>query len=287
MNKKYIWTILLMAAGCFPSLKAQLNLTVGINQPPALVANPGTDVTICEGDTAQIGGVPTGGTPGYSFLWSPSSGLGNPIGQDPLAAPTITTTYSQVVTDAVGCTAAGTVTVTVNALPSASFSVVSTGLTASFTDLSSPTPTAWTWDYGDGDFGTSQNPTHTYTNPGTYVACVTVTSADGCVDTYCDSVVVVLVGMENPLAAHHLQAFPNPFGQQTRIGFELSKSEEVQVSVFDLSGKAIWMGEASSLAAGSHHLDLGAAQLGNATGVFLVKVQIGNQVYPIRLVRVN
>lgn len=41
-------------------------------------------------------------------------------------------------------------------------------LTVSFTDLSSPTPSSWLWDFGDGNTSTVQNPSHTYTVAGTY-----------------------------------------------------------------------------------------------------------------------
>ncbi|HNP97928.1 MAG TPA: PKD domain-containing protein, partial [Bacteroidia bacterium] len=37
-----------------------------------------------------------------------------------------------------------------------------------FTDLSTGGPTAWIWDFGDGDTARSQNPTHAFQNPGTY-----------------------------------------------------------------------------------------------------------------------
>ncbi|MBK7853281.1 MAG: PKD domain-containing protein [Bacteroidetes bacterium] len=37
-----------------------------------------------------------------------------------------------------------------------------------FTDLSVGSPTAWLWDFGDGDTARSQNPVHAFDNPGTY-----------------------------------------------------------------------------------------------------------------------
>ncbi|HVM60366.1 MAG TPA: PKD domain-containing protein [Verrucomicrobiae bacterium] len=42
-------------------------------------------------------------------------------------------------------------------------------LTVTFTDVSTGgIPTRWTWDFGDGDASTFQNPTNTYANPGSY-----------------------------------------------------------------------------------------------------------------------
>lgn len=47
------------------------------------------------------------------------------------------------------------------------------------------------WNYGDGTIGYGYNSFHTYTNPGTYTACLTVIdSTQMCSDTYCDTVVV-------------------------------------------------------------------------------------------------
>jgi len=51
--------------------------------------------------------------------------------------------------------------------PTASFSASPTtvclGDTISFTDTSSGNPTSWSWDFGDGNSSTAQNPTHVYT----------------------------------------------------------------------------------------------------------------------------
>ena len=37
-----------------------------------------------------------------------------------------------------------------------------------FLDLSTNVPTSWTWDFGDGNQSSLQNPTHTYAASGTY-----------------------------------------------------------------------------------------------------------------------
>ncbi|MCK9613534.1 MAG: PKD domain-containing protein [Bacteroidales bacterium] len=48
-----------------------------------------------------------------------------------------------------------------------------------FQDLSTNTPTAWAWNFGDGATSTLQNPTHNYTSPGTYSVTLTASNAFG------------------------------------------------------------------------------------------------------------
>jgi len=69
------------------------------------------------------------------------------------------------------------------AQPGAAFSVTPTSgpapLTAQFTDLSTSSPTGWSWDFGDGVTSTAQSPAHVYTTPGLYTVSLTVTSPGG------------------------------------------------------------------------------------------------------------
>ncbi len=48
------------------------------------------------------------------------------------------------------------------------------GNTITFTDNSTAGITAWSWDFGDGNNSTVQNPTHTYAGPGVYTVSLTV-----------------------------------------------------------------------------------------------------------------
>jgi PKD repeat protein len=58
-----------------------------------------------------------------------------------------------------------------------------------FTDLSSGSPTAWLWSFGDGTSGNVQNPVHTYAAPGSYTVCLTI-SGNNCTSTFCKDVLV-------------------------------------------------------------------------------------------------
>jgi len=52
-------------------------------------------------------------------------------------------------------------------------------LSVVFTDLSTNTPTSWTWNFGDGSTSTAQNPSHTYAVAGSYTVLLTATNAAG------------------------------------------------------------------------------------------------------------
>jgi len=52
-------------------------------------------------------------------------------------------------------------------------------LSVRFTDRTKGTPTAWRWDFGDGNTSNEQNPVHTYTTPGTYTPMLTAFNSGG------------------------------------------------------------------------------------------------------------
>ena len=52
-------------------------------------------------------------------------------------------------------------------------------LTVRFTDTSGNSPTGWQWSFGDGAQSTDQNPSHTYTQGGTYSVILTAVNSGG------------------------------------------------------------------------------------------------------------
>jgi hypothetical protein len=80
-----------------------------------------------------------------------------------------------------------------NIPPTADFSYTTDGLTAAFTDSSTDsdgTVVSWSWDFGDSNTSTAQNPSHTYSADGIYNVTLTVTDDDGATDATSQDVTV-------------------------------------------------------------------------------------------------
>lgn len=120
----------------------------------------------------------------------------------------------------------------------ANFTYTAYGDSIAFADASSGTPVAWSWDFGDFQTSTQQNPSHTFPFAFTYTACLTITAANGCYNTYCDSVVVVS-SEELMLSGSGLQVYPNPNNGK----FELQITDKFQIGnieIYNLMGEKIY-----------------------------------------------
>ncbi len=106
-NTPGTYDVTLIATNAFGSDTVVMTNYVSVGAQPVVDAGP--YVTIAIGNSTQLNA--TGGTGNWS--WSPPTGLSNPSIQNPVASPTVTTTYTVSFTDAFGCTSTDTVTVDV------------------------------------------------------------------------------------------------------------------------------------------------------------------------------
>jgi hypothetical protein len=104
-------TYTLKAACTVSGATATDTVTVSVTANP-LVANAGPDKSITSGGTTLQGSA-SGGTPPYTYSWSPTSTLSSATVAQPTASPTTTTTYTLTVKDAAGATATDYVNVAV------------------------------------------------------------------------------------------------------------------------------------------------------------------------------
>ena len=95
-----------------------------------------------------------------------------------------------IITNDNSCNFADTIVKFITVLPGLDASFANTPIpcenTINFTDLSIntfPNINSWLWNFGDGDSSIAQNPTHTYSNTGSYTVQLTVTDTSGCSGT--------------------------------------------------------------------------------------------------------
>src|SRR6266550_4052041 len=149
--------------------------------------------------------VSTGGPTAWS--WNFGDG-GTSTQQNPTHTYSTAGTYSVslTVSNATGSATASKTNYIVVTVPlTADFAASPTSGTAplavSFTDVSTGGPTSWSWNFGDGNTSTQQNPTHTYSTAGTYSVSLTVSNATGSANASKTNYIVVAVPLTTDFAA--------------------------------------------------------------------------------------
>lgn len=156
---------------------------------PPLQVTASANTSICPGGTANISATASGGDGGpYTYSWSPASGLATPNASSSTATPTVTTTYTITVSDQCGSiVAVDSVTVTVFPQPQLSVTPsVTSGCAPVCVDFSgsSTTPeSSCFYDFGDQSTSTTCDPSHCYSDPGSYTVTYTITDVNGCQNT--------------------------------------------------------------------------------------------------------
>ncbi|MBN8676879.1 MAG: PKD domain-containing protein [Chitinophagales bacterium] len=105
-----------------------------------------------------------------------------------------------------------TATITVGAAPSAGFTSVTNGFVVNFSNTSSGAD-SYSWDFGDGGNGSSEaNPSHTFSQPGTYEVSLTVTN--DCGSATSTQTIVIQGSAPNPAISADNQSGCTPFTVQ-------------------------------------------------------------------------
>jgi PKD repeat protein len=137
------------------------------------------------------------------------------------------------------------------------------GLTYNFQDNSTPTPTAWFWDFGDGNSSNQQNPQHTYAANGSYTVKLIVTT-----DCGVDSTITTFnnIGLVEE-GTMPMVFYPNPTNDILSIatGGDLG---EASIEIYSMIGTLL---QRSTYAALSETVRLDLSSL--PAGMYTVKVR--------------
>ena len=160
--------------------------------------------------------------------------------------------------------------------PLANFSHTDTGLTVWFTNNSLAGADSWYfWDFGDSATDTVKNPTHTYTNPGTYTVFLVVTNTCGS-DTFTQTVTVDVLGINEKWLSYKIKLYPNPNDGNMQLDYKFQEGQEGKLIIFDIMGKKLFT---FPLVNEINTLKISESSLNN--GLYFYKIIINNEIVSI------
>lgn len=230
-----------------------------------LTVNLGPDQPLCSGVNAVL----DAGSGASSYSWSTGA-----------TTQTISVntpgTYSVTVSDNLGCTAVDQIVLAAPSGITAGFnSPTSAPLfqTVQFTDNSTGGAISWFWDFGDGTNSSLQNPTHQFAAMGVTTVCLTV--SDGtCSHTTCQNLTIQApIAIEDELFSQGVTVYPNPNNGRFAIDFDLQDFEDVQIEMFDLTGKIVFEQGMDNVLRATQTVD----RAGIAAGIYVLKISTDSQ----------
>jgi hypothetical protein len=213
---------------------------------------------LCNGDDGMVAITVSGGTPGYTYLWS--------NGSTAAFTTDVAGSYTVTITDAAGCV--------INGGPYVISEPIVLGATVTHTDETTAgasdgtatanvsggsTPYTYLWSNGATTSSISG------LAPGTY--CVTVTDANGCDTTACSD---VITGIAAPTTQEPVSMglYPNPNNGTFHIFINSLEPTSMDVQVIDRVGKVIWTESVGNSTAFSREINLEGA----ADGIYFIRV---------------
>ena len=151
----------------------------------------------------------------------------------------------------------------------ADFSSTTSFVTGIFTSNASGTIDSYSWDFGDGSAGSTQeNPLHVFPSTGTFTVTLTVTGPCG-TDTYTETITLEVADLdENELGAA-LSVYPNPNNGEFTVNLKLENVSNVSAVLVDARGQEIWNSNFGSVnGTATETINVSA----NAAGVYFLKV---------------
>lgn len=238
--------------------------------------NLGADKGICPGASTNL----DAGT-GSSYAWNTGATT------QTISVSTAGTYYVDV-TDANGCITRDSIVISSLPAPDASFTkavVNNLKNNIQFTATDVTAGNTYSWDFGDGNTSTSQNPLHIYSADGTYNVKLTVTNSSGCTDTKTVSTVVNTAIVSISDKVNGISVFPNPYNGTTTLNYTLSESANILVELYDMTGRKVNTLANGKQTAGQYHLSVNTLQL--AGGTYTLKMSANGEMITIRIVDIK
>ncbi|HWB64528.1 MAG TPA: T9SS type A sorting domain-containing protein [Chitinophagales bacterium] len=230
------------------------NFIVGANP----VVSLGSDETQCGSDTIDAGNA------GSTFAWNTNEST-------QIIIVSSTANYTVTVTNSSGCSASGSVNITINQLPSVALQLPVDTLCsdASALALSGGSPSGGAYS-GSNVMGGMFDPAQSGT--GTFAITYAYTDTLGCsASASANLLVETCTGIETVQNNIALQVYPNPFATAFTLKLQLTEAQTVTAALYSVDGKLLQhIYNATKLGVGTYTTEINTAQLSD--GIYFLKL---------------
>lgn len=140
-------------------------------------------------------------------------------------------------------------------------------------------PSKFIWEFGDSQPNDSVtlNPSHVYTNTGSFNVCLTVAEPnDSQSDKYCQSLVIpTSINENNAEGIISLNNYPNPATNFTNIVYSLPTTSNIEISVYNILGSKISTLVEEKQTSGTYFYGLNCENLNS--GLYYIKLKTGDK----------
>lgn len=176
-----------------------------------------------------------------------------------------------------------TKTVTVYAVPDASFTYTRDADTIYFNNTSTG-GNFYQWKFANKQ-SNQTNARYVLAAGGVVDVTLLAYNNFGCVDTATEQFTFWLTGLgDNAAERMKLKAFPNPFNNELQFSFELSENKNVKAEVYNLVGEKIATEDFGMLNSGAQSLEIRSVQSA-APGVYFLRVLTGSESGLIKIMK--
>ncbi|GAB4134466.1 MAG: hypothetical protein Fur0041_07770 [Bacteroidia bacterium] len=169
------------------------------------------------------------------------------------------------------------------------FTYTSNGLTINANAVGTGTAIVpiYGWDWGDASNpSVGQNQSHTYAAAGTYTVCAYFFDLADTVSCNAQSCQVITVQptsiQEANAGVTTISAQPSPFGATTTFNVQLAQNSNVEIAVYDITGKKVAVVKDGEMTSGKHEIQWTPGNL--AEGVYFVQLKAGNSVVTKKII---
>ncbi|MEN9994753.1 MAG: hypothetical protein RL762_1410 [Bacteroidota bacterium] len=224
----YYTVVVTSPYGCSNTDSVQISIDSTLTSPSITLAASTT--VLCSNNLLPIDLIATTDAVNPNFQWTPNfiNQNSSTITINPQNNINVTVTVS----DQNGCTSASGISIQVIAPPTANSTWVSSpNNVVDFTNTSLNS-TTYSWDFGDGSFGTTENPSHSYPSEGSWNVTLIASNA-GCSDTTNFVVNSSAAGINT--ITWSVDYYPNPVQQSLTI----DSPANLALRLLDMSGKVV------------------------------------------------